>query len=111
MSEPSLKKMDGEPFIKIILKKNDALCSGNQAQSDCQSCEPGLVCNGRGLTEPNEVCSAGYYCRGGAKNSKPLDAGATGDICPKGHYCPEGTGKNNRPIKVLFLAIFPLAQQ
>ena len=52
----------------------------------------GLVCAGTALTEPNGICSAGYFCRGGAYTDKPSDGGTTGDPCPKGHYCPPGTG-------------------
>ena len=70
--------------------------TGNSAEVDCQECDPGLVCNGRGLTEPNGICSAGYFCRGGAKTDKPNDAGATGAPCTVGHYCPEGTGTFSR---------------
>ncbi len=66
--------------------------TGNSAEGDCQPCDPGFVCNGRGLSEPNGVCAAGYFCRGGAQTDRPNDAGATGAPCTAGHYCPEGTG-------------------
>ena len=35
---------------------------------------------------------SGYYCISGASKSTPQD-GLTGDICPTGHYCPEGSSQ------------------
>ena len=66
--------------------------TGLQAEKDCIPCDPGLVCAGAGLMEPNGVCHAGYFCRGSAYTDKPADAGTTGDPCPAGFYCPTGTG-------------------
>ena len=56
----------------------------------CKRCDPGRVCNGQGLTEPNGFCRPGWYCSGGATTSMPND-GRTGDQCTQGHYCPNGT--------------------
>ena len=67
--------------------------TGNKASTDCTRCDPGKVCNGNGLLEPNGICSAGYFCRGGAKTDKPADGGSTGAPCVMGHYCPPGTGE------------------
>jgi len=36
------------------------------------------------------LADPGYYCIGGAYTSNPTD-GVTGDICPRGGYCPVGT--------------------
>ncbi|GFS22362.1 fibrillin-1-like [Elysia marginata] len=72
--------------------------SSLQSESQCIPCDPGRVCSGSGLTAPNGLCAAGYYCRGSAYTDKPRDGGATGDFCPKGHYCPEGTGEPNTCI-------------
>ncbi len=66
--------------------------SANTDISNCTQCEPGLACMGSGLTAPNAICAAGYFCRSGAYTDKPADAGATGDPCPMGFFCPEGTG-------------------
>lgn len=33
---------------------------------------------------------SGYYCTGSAKTAMPED-GITGDLCPRGHFCPAGT--------------------
>lgn len=43
-----------------------------------------------GSTEPTGPCSPGYYCTDSANNSMPVD-GMTGNICPEGRYCPEGS--------------------
>ncbi|PIK41162.1 hypothetical protein BSL78_21986 [Apostichopus japonicus] len=53
-------------------------------------CEPGWYCHRAGLAEPRSCVRAGYYCTGGTSVSNPTD-GTTGDICPMGHYCPEGS--------------------
>lgn len=34
-------------------------------------------------------CSAGYWCKEGAVEEHPQD-GLSGELCPRGHYCPEG---------------------
>lgn len=68
--------------------------TGNTEPADCTSCDPGRVCSGVALTEPNKVCAPGYFCRGGASTDMPIDGGATGDPCTKGHYCPAGTGRS-----------------
>ncbi len=74
--------------------------TGNTAIGDCTSCDPGRVCNGYALQEPNGYCAAGYYCRGGAKTDMPNDGGTTGSQCLEGHYCPIGTGQYNICILV-----------
>ena len=35
-------------------------------------------------------CSAGYFCSSEASTPTPQDA-TTGDVCPKGRYCPQGS--------------------
>ena len=42
------------------------------------------------MTEPNGVCRPGYYCILKATTPMPLD-GVTGDICPVGKHCPNGS--------------------
>lgn len=39
------------------------------------------------------LCSAGYYCEGGATDAVPRATPAfpLSGPCPLGHYCPEGT--------------------
>ena len=53
-------------------------------------CKPGQYCPQEGLSLPLANCSAGYYCLAGASSQKPTDK-VTGDICPAGAYCPEGS--------------------
>ena len=70
------------------------LCSiGNYCPSGSAvpvSCDPGYYCHVEGLPAPSAKCQAGYYCTLAATTATPLD-NITGNICPQGHYCPEGT--------------------
>ena len=63
---------------------------GLERQEQCIPCDPGRSCTGEGLTAPNGVCRPGWYCRLRATTPMPLD-GVTGNICPAGHECPNGT--------------------
>ncbi len=65
---------------------------GGKTEKDCKLCDGGRVCNGKGLTAPNGECRAGWFCKGGAKSSMPIDS-ATGGQCTQGHYCPNGTSE------------------
>uniref|UniRef100_K1RZC1 Latrophilin-2 n=1 Tax=Magallana gigas TaxID=29159 RepID=K1RZC1_MAGGI len=65
--------------------------SGNGTEKACLKCTPGLFCKDKGLSVPSGPCSPGFYCNGGSVTPHPLN-GHGGDICPVGHYCPEGTG-------------------
>lgn len=40
--------------------------------------------------DTTKKCKAGFYCVGKAKVATPQD-GVTGNICPSGNYCPEGS--------------------
>jgi len=42
------------------------------------------------LWSDDDDCLAGYYCTGGASIGTPTD-GATGNICPTGHFCEAGS--------------------
>ena len=64
--------------------------TGGQSLNDCTPCTPGRFCESVGLTAVSGKCNAGFYCIFSAKSSSPSD-GITGDICPVGNYCPEGT--------------------
>ncbi|XP_077985306.1 uncharacterized protein LOC144439946 [Glandiceps talaboti] len=59
-------------------------------ESDCLQCSPGKFCNGTGLSAESGFCYEGFYCTGGASSPAPRD-GVTGDICPAGSYCEEGS--------------------
>ncbi|XP_070551430.1 uncharacterized protein [Ptychodera flava] len=64
--------------------------TGAKAESDCLDCPPGEVCEGMALVGPTGLCGAGYFCTGAAYTQYPTDD-TTGNICPVGHYCPEGS--------------------
>ena len=78
--------------------------------SNCTACTPGFYCGSKGLTAPTAECSEGYFCGGGSSVITPHDSGKSSyhvsyvgetcvktlnttlnDICPPGHYCPEGS--------------------
>lgn len=59
-------------------------------ESACLACDPGMYCNSPGLSAISGLCLAGYYCTGQASSPAPLD-GVTGNICPAGSYCLEGS--------------------
>ncbi|XP_077105722.1 uncharacterized protein LOC143764221 isoform X2 [Ranitomeya variabilis] len=63
---------------------------GLSSIGDCLLCPPGKFCKGSGQAAPTGNCSSGYWCKEGAADEYPQD-GLSGDICPPGHYCPEGT--------------------
>ena len=48
-----------------------------------------------GLTNPNGECESGYVCVSRSNTSRPTD-GATGYLCPIGHYCPVGSSIETR---------------
>lgn len=56
--------------------------------ADCTTCSPGKYCSSAGLSQPNGICSAGYYCRSGAASATPLQD-VNANECPKGSYCPK----------------------
>lgn len=58
-------------------------------------CDPGKYCPTAGLLKPFYDCEGGYYCNLTSSTAKPKD-GITGNICPKGYYCP--LGYPNGPI-------------
>ncbi|WAR11139.1 hypothetical protein MAR_036215 [Mya arenaria] len=53
-------------------------------------CDPGTYCQTATLSAPTGNCSAGYYCTLEASSFMPTD-NTTGNICPMGHSCPEGS--------------------
>lgn len=42
------------------------------------------------MITPTGECTQGYFCESGANKSTPID-GSTGNICPLGKYCPQGS--------------------
>ena len=66
---------------------------GYRTSQECKPCEPGYYCPTRGLENGEEYeCAAGFYCQSGASVKNPQD-GITGDMCPKGRYCPENSSQ------------------
>ncbi|CAM9824345.1 unnamed protein product [Bubo scandiacus] len=63
---------------------------GAQDATWCLPCVPGFFCNMSGQDAPVGLCAQGYYCTGRTKTAKPQD-GITGDVCPRGHFCPAGS--------------------
>lgn len=64
--------------------------TGLIAITECTDCDPGYYCDTLGRTEPTGKCDAGYYCLLGANTAAPVN-GVTGDLCPRGGYCPAGS--------------------
>lgn len=57
----------------------------------CLSLFPaGSYCLLPGLAAVSGPCSAGFHCTRGASVPNPTD-GITGDLCPPGHFCPQGS--------------------
>lgn len=64
----------------------------NTGKAWCKTCPAGFYCDQSAMTTPI-LCEAGYYCKNGAYVQFPFNLDLTkGDICPKGHYCPAGSG-------------------
>ncbi|XP_032352703.1 multiple epidermal growth factor-like domains protein 6 [Camelus ferus] len=63
---------------------------GAVQRSDCTPCEPGSYCLLSGLEAVSGPCSAGFHCIQGASVPNPTD-GITGDFCPSGHFCSQGS--------------------
>ncbi|XP_069004490.1 multiple epidermal growth factor-like domains protein 6, partial [Embiotoca jacksoni] len=60
--------------------------TGGVSMECCSACPAGHYCSTEGLSKPSGPCAAGFYC--------PFDFSSTTPyafLCPKGHYCPEGS--------------------
>ncbi|KAM7082943.1 uncharacterized protein J5F26_014046 [Ciconia maguari] len=66
---------------------------GLEAEEQCQPCPAGRYCSGAGLSDlaQTSLCNAGYVCLEGNSAPCPSD-GIHGYRCPRGFYCPVGTG-------------------
>lgn len=53
-------------------------------------CTGGSYCDQTGLAKPTFECREGFYCTLEASVSNPTD-NRTGNVCPKGYYCPRGS--------------------
>ncbi|KAF3847745.1 hypothetical protein F7725_020773 [Dissostichus mawsoni] len=59
---------------------------GGVSMESCSACPVGHYCSTEGLANPSGPCAAGFFC--------PFDFSSTTPyafLCPKGHYCPEGS--------------------
>ena len=56
--------------------------------SECEVCNAGSYCSRAGLTHPNGVCAAGYFCPVGSQNGFGLTSLAEKHVCPTGSFCP-----------------------
>ncbi|CAM4616195.1 unnamed protein product [Lepidochelys kempii] len=67
--------------------------NGALSPAACKLCPVGRYCRGDANWEPDGLCSAGYYCSGGAADAIPHRTPRLplNGPCPPGHYCPEGT--------------------
>ncbi|XP_061734344.1 neurogenic locus notch homolog protein 3-like [Nerophis ophidion] len=96
---------NSQPFDLDNYTNTNCLCPATATGGRCQvgfycpsgsseplPCLPGAFCNVSGLALPMGPCSPGFYCVGGATEGKPTD-GETGNICPSGTYCVEGSGE------------------
>lgn len=70
--------------------------------SSCVDCTPGYYCYGTGRSSESGLCSEGFYCTSGSRESKPIDK-SYGSICPEGYYCPSGTSSPFECPKGTFL--------
>nr|XP_020509773.2 uncharacterized protein LOC109999162 [Labrus bergylta] len=52
----------------------------------CSTCPAGHYCSTEGLSNPSGPCAAGFYCPYDFSSATPYAF-----LCPKGHYCPEGS--------------------
>ncbi|XP_043114448.1 multiple epidermal growth factor-like domains protein 6 [Puntigrus tetrazona] len=94
---------NAQPFDLDNYTNANCLCPASSTGGRCQegfycpsgtsepvSCPPGAFCNMTGLALPSGPCSPGYYCMKEATSSRPTD-GITGNTCPPGTYCDEGS--------------------
>ena len=69
----------------------------------CLACPAGKYCYVRNLTNPTNLCDAGFYCMQGSRRPEPKDS-ITGNSCPIGGYCPQGcSAPQNCPAGYLML--------
>ncbi|XP_071505048.1 uncharacterized protein [Diadema antillarum] len=62
-----------------------------QSSSQPIPCPGGEYCADDRMSNTSGPCDAGYYCFSKATVSAPTDGNVTGDECPMGAYCPQGS--------------------
>ena len=63
--------------------------TGLHNYTQCNPCPPGHYCQ---MGQIVDKCLGGYICYNGSGVPNPTDGG-TGELCPRGYYCPPGTLK------------------
>ena len=58
---------------------------------DCSVCDPGSYCAEEGLSKPQGLCQASYYCPSGSMSSLGETLSNQSHICPSGFFCPLGS--------------------
>lgn len=66
-----------------------------ETDGQCTPCTAGYYCGSVGLTQPTDMCDAGYVCVNGSDNATPTD-GTTGYVCLPGYYCNRGSGQGTK---------------
>lgn len=65
-----------------------------EKSTSAQACTGGYYCAQDLLGAETAQCTAGYFCTTGVKVASPFSSDKSetvGNICPTGHYCPEGS--------------------
>ncbi|XP_077467725.1 uncharacterized protein LOC144083617 [Stigmatopora argus] len=60
--------------------------TGGVSMESCSTCPAGHYCSSEGLASPSGPCAAGFYCPYDFSSTTPYSF-----LCPKGHYCPQGS--------------------
>jgi len=70
---------------------------------NCTLCDIGQYCSQKGLTAPDGVCEAGYFCISGAADESGTigSLGGSSEACKSGYYCPRGTTSPQQTLNVV----------
>jgi len=75
--------------------ESDVICK-DDALGEAEACSQGNVCDEMTTTAQmnNYICREGYYCDFGTTPDSSLEAprGQFSRMCPREHFCPDGTG-------------------
>jgi hypothetical protein len=75
--------------------ESDVICK-DDLMGEAESCSQGYVCDEMTTTagKNDYICREGYYCDFGTTPDPDLEAprGQFAKMCPKSHFCPDGTG-------------------
>ncbi|XP_036928145.1 uncharacterized protein LOC119004899 isoform X4 [Acanthopagrus latus] len=88
---PGFYCMEGSSVPSPCPAGSISISSGRTSLTDCSPCPSGSFCNSSALTEPSGPCSPGYFCSLGSSEASPVSQ-PYGDVCPMGHFCPQGSG-------------------